>query len=769
MNRDLNYHSLATIAILATCCIVPAQAQPNLTHSVPGAILPTGATRVVLQGDKFSAPLRVWTNAPVTVSVVDVQPQKATIDVTPQEALSLGPFGIWVATNEGLSPSIALLVDELPSVAELPDNHSPVTAQTIGMSAAIDAGGDGKHFDYFRLHAESGQEVTFEVLSQHLGSSFDPVVRLLTEDLRPLLDVDDEAIGPDCRFRYRFEKSGNYLLELHDNRFAAGGRYRLRIGNFPLVNFAYPPVAQRGTCAQMSFGGVDGARVASLSTQVPDRPLLESMSIVANFKDGGSPTWASIRLASGVQMSEAEPNNSIAESNALESAVGINGLLQQPGDQDFFKLKGAKDKTLRFTASSQSFGSPTLLKMSLRKLDGTVIAKTTVGDSDEWQFDAKFPADGEFVLQVEDLLRRGGPEYGYHLAISELTPFRLALKPDAKTRERFAMEPIRGAAAMDLLVQRETYKGPIALKIEPPINGLKILNPLIAADAKEARIYLLTEAGWSADGMSSLRIVGSASDGAAFSHAVSTKALLVQRAPHVPYPQAWQDGLVPLAGIAEQPAFFELQPAAEPIALARSLADGKFTLPLKRVQAEFKEAVALIHSELPSGWTVATKLDKDVMEISLKRPAGLPEGQHKLRFLWYGDFKGRAQVFESNVAVRLIDPLQVTVSPATGIKPGEQTKMQVEIVRGAEPQAVTLKLLNLPVGVSGPESISIAAADSKTEIVLTAAADAQDGIFLNVFVSASTKFGDQEFTALSAGQELEVLPPLAASEPKNPN
>lgn len=759
MNRSFQVQ-LLSVALWAKVCVVSALAQPSLSHAVPGAILPSGTTRIVLHGDKFAAPLRVWTNAPVSVSVVDVQTQKATIDLIPQKSMPLGPVGLWVATPEGPSPAIALLVDELPSVPELADNHSPVTAQAIGSSAAIDAGGDGKHFDYFRFRAEAGQEITFEVLSQHLGSSFDPVARLLTEDSRPLLDVDDEAVSPDCRFRYRFESAGNYLLELHDNRFTAGGRYRLRIGNFPLVEFPFPPVVQRGTCAELSFGGADAARVASTSIQVPDQPNLNSLPVVASFKDGGTPSWSSVRLATGVQMSESEPNNSRVEANALESAVGINGLLQQPGDKDYFKLKGVKDKTVRITASSQSFGSPALLKMSLSSPDGKLLAKTAVGDSDEWQFDAKFPADGDFILEVEDLLRRGGPAYAYHLEIGAAPPFKLALKPDAKTRERFAIQPTRGATALDLIVQRETHKGPINLRIEPPISGLKILNPLVPADAKEARIYFLTDGNWRVDGAHSLRVVGSPSEGTAYDASVTTKALLVQRAPHVPYPQAWQEGLIPLVGVAEQPAYFELQPPAEPVGLARTLADGKFTLPLKRVNADFKEAVSLIHSELPAGWTASAKLDKDVMEISLKRPAGLPEDKHLLRFLWYGELKGQGQVFETTVPVRLIDPLRVTVSPFDGIKPGEPLKIQVEIARAlGEPQAVMIKLLNLPAGVTGPEATTIAATDAKIEISLAVAADVKAGKYPNVQVSAQTKIGDQEVTVLSAGQELEILAP----------
>lgn len=739
-----------------------ALAQPSVSHAQPAAILPAGSTRVVLTGDKLAAPVRLWTSAAADLTVVDVQPQKITLDVTPQQELALGPIGLWVATADGPAVPLSLLVDNLPSGPEQTDNHSPVTAQTIGMSAAVDATSDGKQSDYFRFHADAGQEITFEVLAQCLGSNFDPVVSVLSEETRSLLSIDDDSISPDCRFRKRFEKSGNYLLQVHDNRFTPGGRYRLRLGNFPIIDFAYPAVVQRGTCAEVSFAGTDRSRMATQSVQIVDDPSKNFINLTAHYSSGGSPAWTTLRLASEIQLTESEPNSNTAEANRVDAARGLNGLLEQLGDRDVFKFDGIKDQTWRIAAQTRSLGSPTLLKMIVRNAAGEVISKSNVGDSDEWQFDVKFPADGAYFLEVEDLLHRGGAGHGYHVALGPAAPFSLLLKPDPKSTDRLPMQPTRGAGALDVQVQRVSYEGPIELHFEPAVSGLKILNPIIPAAAKEAKIYVLSDSGWSPQALAAVRCVGKAVDAPQSTCIVSTSALLTQRSPFVPYPPAWQEGLIGLAGVNDQPAFFELTASSNPIAIPRSLADGTFGLQLKRVNAEFKDAVALIHSELPPQWSATAKLDKETVSVSLKHPVGEPGDVQSLKFIWYGVFGGRGQTIESIVPVRLFDPIKVTVAPLPVIKPGETQKVQLEIVRDVlEAQPVIIKCINLPAGVTAPENVTIAATDTKIEVPLTAAAESAIGKVSNVIFTAVTKVGTQEYSAQSAPLELEVAAPPA--------
>lgn len=745
------------LLIIAAAPLHPAWSQPTLSFAQPSAILPSGMTRVTLYGDKFTAPLRVWTSSAVQVNVVELAAQKAVLDVVPTAgSLPLGTLGICVATAEGVSAPISLLVDSLPSLVEAADNHSPVSAQTIGSALAIDASSDGKLFDYFRFHALAGQSLAFEVLAQPLGSPFDAVVRILNEQGEPLVSIDDDTLSPDCRFRHKFDKTGNYLIEVHDNKFVAGGRYRLRLGSFPIVNFAYPAYATRASQLEIAFGGPDRDSTLPQTITVPADPWLDSLSVTAAAKDG-STAGAVVQLTGNKQMKESEPNNTADQANAIGDARGVNGWLNEPGDRDVYKLTGIKDQTWRFVAKARSFGSPTMLKMQLKNAAGEVVVKTSVADADEWQFDFKFPADGDFTLECEDLLRRGGPEFAYHVDVGNAAPFTLALKPDAKTRDRLMLQPTAGAAHIDLVVQRNLNNGPIELRFEPAVAGLSLINPVIPAGAKEHQLVLQTTPEWKPQNLNVVRLIGRALEAPEGSAATSSAALAVVRAPHVPYPNAWQDGPIMLVGVNDEPAFFEMTAASDPIAMARPLADGAFALTIKRIKPEFKEGVTLIKSELPPEWSATTKLDKDTMTISVKHPVVATAEPVSLKFWWYGNLAGRGQSVASEIKVRLFEPLQVVAAPVPLIKRGQMQKLAIEVKReGGEPQPIVVKLVNLPAGLSASESVTIPANESKVEIPLTAAADAALGKTNNVVANVTSKLGDKDVSAATGAIELEV-------------
>ena len=750
--------SIFCTALLLAVSAATANAQPSLSYAQPSALLPSGMTRVTLHGDKLTAPLRVWTSVPVQVNVVELTPQKAVLDVLPSAgALPLGTLGLCVATSEGISPPLSLMIDSLPSIVEATDNHSPVTAQTIGSSLAIDAASDGKLFDYFRFHALAGQSVAFEVLAQPLGSSFDPVVRVLNEQGEPIVTLDDDTLSPDCRFRHRFDKTGNYLIEVHDNKFVAGGRYRLRLGSFPIVNFAYPAMATRGSQLELAFGGPDRDHTLPQSVTVPSDPWLDTLSLTVMGKDGSSAATV-LRLTNDKQLKETEPNDAPTQANVLGDARGVNAWLNQPGDRDVFKLVGVKDQTWRFAAKARSFGSPTMLKMQLKNPAGEVVAKTAVADTDEWLFDFKFPADGEYTLECEDLLRRGGPEFAYHVDVGIAMPFTLALKPDAKTRDRLLLQPTAGAANIDLLVQRNGNNGPIELRFEPPMPDLAMINPIVPAGAKEHQLLLQTTAAWKPQNLHAVKLVGKALEAPEGSAAASSNALALVRTPYVPNPQPWQDGLILMAGVDDQPSFFEMTSASETIAMARPLADGSFALTVKRVKPEFKDAVALIKSELPPEWSATTKLDKDTMTIAVKHPIVATAEPVPLKFWWYGNLNGRGLMVASEIKVRLFEPLQVVAATVPAIKRAQMQKLAIEVKReGGEPQPIVIKLANLPAGVTAPESVTLPANESKLEIPLSAAADAALGKVANVIANASSKLGDKDVSAASGPIELEVV------------
>ena len=217
-----------------------AHGQPGITHATPGALSPGQTTEITLHGTKLDGPLQVWTSFPAQVEVTGDEKQKNREQVVCKVSLAAGvPVGIGgivVSSLSGVSDVAFVMIDDLPSVADSGKNHAAAEAQEISLPAAIDGLCDGTQADYYRFTAKEGQRISGEVVATRLGWDFDPLVRVLDSSGNELLLADDDpATGADTRFVFTPQADGQYILELRDNRYKGGGRYRLRLGDFPLV------------------------------------------------------------------------------------------------------------------------------------------------------------------------------------------------------------------------------------------------------------------------------------------------------------------------------------------------------------------------------------------------------------------------------------------------------------------------------------------------------------------------------------------------------
>ena len=141
--------------------------------------------------------------------------EKLVCRVTVPRDEQVGIGAMRVVTGEGVSNPVLVMLDDLPTVAETSDNHTTEQAQPIQWPIAVDGQCDPVQEDLFRFHAAAGQRVSFEVVSQRLGSKLDPVLRLLTADGKEVVRLDDaEGSGGDSRFAHTFESDGDYLLAL---------------------------------------------------------------------------------------------------------------------------------------------------------------------------------------------------------------------------------------------------------------------------------------------------------------------------------------------------------------------------------------------------------------------------------------------------------------------------------------------------------------------------------------------------------------------------
>jgi hypothetical protein len=251
---------------------------PSIARLLPGAVRPGETTALAVHGDHLTGASRLWTSFPALVATApgDVQqgnPEKQTtylLDV-PADA-PLGVAAVRIATPEGASNLKLLLVDDLASVVESGENHERASAQSVTAPVAIDGLCESEQSDWFRLEGRAGQRLSLEVVAVRIGSLLDPLVRMLDEAGNELAYSDDEpGLGSDARLVVEFPADGEYFIELRDVRYEGGGghRYRLRLGDFPIVTATYPLGATRGSSCEVALVGLNADPIEIRHVDVP--------------------------------------------------------------------------------------------------------------------------------------------------------------------------------------------------------------------------------------------------------------------------------------------------------------------------------------------------------------------------------------------------------------------------------------------------------------------------------------------------------------------
>ena len=637
--------------IVLTLLAQPLYAQPSISHTSPSAVQPGQTIELTLHGAKLDDPLQIWTSFPAQVELVpgaaDAKDQTSRIcKVTVEATVPVGFEGIIVGSPVGVSDVALVMIDDLPSVADNGANHSIEQAQAITLPAAIDGTADGTNFDFYKFTGKKDQKFSLEVVAARVGSSLDSVVRVLKADGGELLLADDdESTGADSRLSLTLPADGDYVVELHDNQYRGGGRYRLRMGDFPLVSVPYPLGGRLGSTAQFSFAGPDSDGATPVVLRIPDEVKSGRVSVAAKFPSGKSSGFATLVASPLPEAIEAEPNDSSKVATPVTIPAAANGHFHSAGDRDYYTFAAMKDQSLSFRAVSRSLGSPSLLYMRLFDAADKQLAETQVNDAAEWMLNHKFPADGMYCLMVEDLLRRGGPDHAYRVEIEPTPGFTLAVKNDKATRLQFNAPANNGALALIVQCNRSGYNGAIDLALENNAVGLRLVNPTIPAGAKEHRLLIAVPESATAGSLAAIRLVGTATVNDRPQTAVAeTIATLRAKRPQLTFPPEWMNGLLSVVVGNNLDPFYAIKPGTPSAAFNKETGQAAFALTLERTNKEFKDAITVIVENLPAGFSSAVKADKDTYNVTITGPKDAADGTHMFKIVSYGEFKGQGML-----------------------------------------------------------------------------------------------------------------------------
>jgi len=762
------------VTVLAVFCAIGWLSAATVTAAPPAinSVVPIGvaagqATDVTFHGGNLAGSSGLWSPC---VSSAELTPDvekngqdaaKVTYRLNVPAETPVGVYGVRLATPEGISNIRLLLVDDLPTVAEAGNNKAHDTAQVITLPAAVEGVCEAESFDYYKFTASVGQRVSIEVFSRRLGSPMDPVVRLLTIDGQELVYSDDVAgLSGDCRLAFQIETAGDYLIEIRDisYRGSVNHRYRLRIGDFPLASVVYPLGVQRGATQQLAIVGPTWNEPRFSATIAANARL--GPTPLGGAYPGGQGSSALVVVASNrIENVEFEPNSSAETASPVQLPGAINGRFGAKADRDHFTFTATKGQRLVFTGQTRSLGSPADLFMHVYKPDGGQIVEVDDTGTEEGVLNVTFPEDGTYRLMVEDLNRRGGPEFVYRVDVTPYEPgFSLRLEA-----ERFNV-PRGGVWTMKVLSTRRDYNGPINLSVEGLTAGLKLASNVIPEGKNEIVMRVTLPATLEPGAPHVVHVVGTAKIGERdYRAAANTLTPLRAALSGLPYPPA---SLVELVGVGVGPVFpdfFKLSSNDGAVLFPQLVGSSTIKVKVERTN-KFDGAVALAVQGLPPGFAVGEvkpiEKGKNEIDIALTGPVAVAEGDYLIRIQGSATFQNQPKSVVHNAVLRVVKPLQVSLTPAGPLVSGGTQKAKIAITRyGDEKQPVQLALENLPPGVSVPADLVIAAEASEIEIDLTAAADAAVGEFGDPRVIATTTVAGRKIVAASPPVVLRINMP----------
>jgi hypothetical protein len=180
--------------------------------------------------------------------------------------------------------------------------------------------------------------------------------------------------------------------------------------------------------------GVDQVKLKL--TVAPDAPLG-----VREFRLGtprhGISTVGQIVISDEPQMSETEPNNTLAQANPVTLPVVVSGRLQQGEDEDCFRFQVEAGQGVTFAAlcarlqdkihDLQEHADPMLI---LRDSAGKELARSDDYFRADPLLHYKFEKAGEYILVIRDVRYSGNPQWVYALTMTA-GPFVTATVPCA--------------------------------------------------------------------------------------------------------------------------------------------------------------------------------------------------------------------------------------------------------------------------------------------------------------------------------------------------
>lgn len=424
-------------------------------------------------------------------SVEKVEKNKVELTLTIAPNVELGNHLMRIRTRSGVSHARQFFVGPFPNVEEKEPNSEFDTAQTIGFDQTVEGLITNEDVDYFKLSVKKGQRISLEADGLRLGYTvFDPYIAILDKDRFEKAFSDDTILHrQDGYCSFVAEYDGDYYVMVRESSYRGGGNnfYRLHVGNFRRPDVVYPAGGKLGSTTKVRFIDKEGVSEEDVKLPEVQDPGFMIFAKGAEAAPSGNP----FRLVPFDNSLEVEPNNEQAKATVVTvgEPVALNGVIETPGDIDYFKIALKKDQQVVVQAFAQSLGSPLDTVIGIYNAKGGRLGSNDDGGGrrrlDSKQT-VKIPADGEYFVSIADHLERGGPNFVYRVEMVASQPELTFASPHYSVNDshyrQFMAVPKGGRMALLVNFSRNNVGGDFTFDAANLPAGVKLLTEMAPKD-----------------------------------------------------------------------------------------------------------------------------------------------------------------------------------------------------------------------------------------------------------------------------------------------
>lgn len=703
-----------------------------------------------------------------------IDAKQVRVNATAAPDCALGEHLVRLVTRSGVTETRSLWIGAFPVLAEPDANDDPATAPELDLSGGprtVAGALDAEDVDHFALDVAAGERIAVEVEAMRLGlAMFDPRLELLDDAGATLVHADDTPLlGQDAWFVWRAPRAMRVILRLRDAAWRGGRlyQYRLHVGDFPRPAVVYPAGGRPREEVTVRFLGL-----------TPDEDLERTLTLPRSApfpfglhveEDGvTSPSWTPFRLSGHANALEVEPNDDPSHATvAAGPACALNGVLERPGDVDWFRVPVKAGRELRFRAMGLFLGSPVDVLLTLCDEKGKPLAENDDSGSPDSRLDRKVTEDGVVTVAVRDHRGRGGRDFVYRIEVTELRPSLSLAIPrfgrESQARQALAV-PRGGRVATVVRVGRSRFDGEVTFEARGLPTGVTMHAPPIGeADNEGIVVFEATpDATLGAGAVDLLGRTEKTKETPALTGRFRNTAELVTFGPNRSvYHRARLDRLT-LAVVEAPPFTLTLTPPTTEL-----VQGGIQDLAVHVTRDDgYDGPITIRRLWLPRGTsapaTITVKPGVTDATFRLDARADARRGEYRIALLGEADSGGTTFQASSHVPLRVTAPYLTGKCALAAVERGGRAELVCALdVARPFTGAATARLRNLPSGVTAGE-LPITSASTEAVFPLEATAKARLGTAKNLFVEVvlETDGGPILFRTATGGQ-LRVDPPSA--------